>query len=94
MDAALNATMDSSIRAFFAPGIHDLSFLNGYSIQDQRKKLISLVNDSRLQNSDVVSLGLAYDRFASAPEEEVFSFWDIVRFVPTSTSHGGGRPSN
>lgn len=81
LDAALNATIDSHIRAFFAPAIHDLSLVNNYSIPDQRQKVLSLVNDSRLLNNDVVSLGLAYDRFISAPQEEVMSFWDIVRFV-------------
>lgn len=81
LDAALNATIDSRIRAFFAPAIHDISLVNNYSIPDQRQKVLSLVNDSRLVNNDVVSLGLAYDRFVSAPEEEVMSFWDIVRLV-------------
>ncbi|EXJ60083.1 hypothetical protein A1O7_04233 [Cladophialophora yegresii CBS 114405] len=38
LDAALNATMDSGIRTFFASAIHDLSFVNGYSIEDQEPK--------------------------------------------------------
>ncbi|ETI25089.1 hypothetical protein G647_04460 [Cladophialophora carrionii CBS 160.54] len=94
LDAALNATLDSGIRTFFAPAIHDLSLINGYSIEDQKAKLLSLVNDTRLQNNDVVSLGLAYDRFAQASEEEVRSFWGLVRSQNLSvvTAHYANGP--
>lgn len=39
MDATLNATLESGIRSFFATAIHELG--NGYSIEDQRYKLLS-----------------------------------------------------
>lgn len=76
MDAALDATLESGIRSFFAPAIHELG--NGYSIEDQRYKLLSLVDDPRLDNA-TVTLGLAYDRFYMASQIEVGSFWNIVR---------------
>jgi len=76
MDAALDATLESGIRSFFAPAIHELG--NGYSIEDQRYKLLSLVDDPRLDNG-TVTLGLAYDRFYMASQTEVDSFWNIVR---------------
>ncbi|OCT47893.1 chlorohydrolase family protein [Cladophialophora carrionii] len=88
LDAALNATLDSGIRTFFAPAIHDLSLINGYSIEDQKAKLLSLVNDTRLQNNDVVSLGLAYDRFAQASEEELLERYGALNTsTPVVLSH-------
>lgn len=92
-DAAVDATIESGIRSFYAFAIHELS--NGYSLEEQIAMLKSMTTDARFSEPDSrIRLGLAYDRFANAPQEEANEIWEIVQTgnVSVVTTHWVGGP--
>jgi cytosine/adenosine deaminase-related metal-dependent hydrolase len=91
-DAIFNATLDSQLRTYHAFAIHALG--NNFTTDDQMKKLISLAHDPRLSNNSLVSVGLAYDAFDTAPQAVLNQLWSIVQEHDLSivTTHTLGGP--
>jgi cytosine/adenosine deaminase-related metal-dependent hydrolase len=74
--AALQATLDSGIRGFFAFAFHDLG--TNYTIVDQMNQWQEIAESGRLRGTNV-KLGIAYDRFSSAPAQEVNEVIHLAR---------------
>lgn len=74
--AYLNASIDSGVRMWFCYALHTLS--NGFSVADQMANYKDLIRDERLPES-LVKMGLAYDAFASASDDEIRSVLDLAK---------------
>lgn len=91
-DAAVDATFECGIRAYYAHAIHPLP--NNYTWDQQTDKLRSLAEDSRFNSTGLVQLGLAYDFWSNAPAANVTELWNITRKHNLSvvTTHFLGGP--
>ncbi|KAK8169155.1 amidohydrolase [Phyllosticta citrichinensis] len=89
--AYLDASIDSGVRMWFCYALHTLT--NGFSIEEQMANYEDLVKDERLPAS-VVKMGLAYDTFASASDEEIQSVLDLAKSSNAAalTTHYLGGP--
>ncbi|KAI6827601.1 Metallo-dependent hydrolase [Hortaea werneckii] len=91
-DAAVDATFECGVRAYYAHAIHPLP--NNYTWEMQTNKLRSLAQDERFNSTGLVQLGLAYDFFSNAPAANVTELWNITRDNNLSviTTHFLGGP--
>ncbi|KAK7537510.1 amidohydrolase family protein [Phyllosticta citribraziliensis] len=89
--AYLDASIDSGVRMWFCYALHTLT--NGFSIEEQMANYEDLVKDERLPAS-LVKMGLAYDTFASASDEEIQSVLDLAKSSNAAalTTHYLGGP--
>ncbi|KAK8250992.1 hypothetical protein HDK77DRAFT_507457 [Phyllosticta capitalensis] len=89
--AYLNASINSGVRMWFCYALHTLS--NGFSVADQMANYKDLIRDERLPES-LVKMGLAYDAFASASDDEIRSVLDLAKNTDAAalTTHYLGGP--
>lgn len=91
-DAAVDATFECGVRAWYAHAIHPLP--NNYTWDMQTNKLRSLAQDSRFNSTSLVQLGLAYDYFSNAPTANITELRNITEDYNLSviTTHFLGGP--
>jgi len=75
-EAGLQAAVDSGLRILYAFAFHDLGFAN-YTVSDQMNQWRDIATSSNLSET-LVSLAIAYDRFSTAPREEVEAMIELA----------------
>ncbi|KAK7449315.1 hypothetical protein VKT23_013458 [Stygiomarasmius scandens] len=90
--AYLNGTVDSGGRVFWCYGIHDLP--NGFSVQEQMDNLRDLQEGLSRRGESVTTMGIAYDGFSSASQDEVQTVMEFARQsnISVLTTHYLGGP--
>lgn len=75
--AALNADLESGIRAVYAYNFGDYSFTN-FTFEAQVELFEDVMGDPRLPNSSV-EVGISYDGFSSSSMDEIRAVLDLAR---------------
>ena len=91
-DAIFTATLDSKLRTYHAFSIQSLP--NNYTTASQIAKVSGFATDPRLTNNPLVSLGLAFDAFDTAPASLLSSLWTLIHTANLSllTTHSLSGP--
>lgn len=77
-DSCVNGSIDSGVRTVYAHAIHQVP--GAWSWDEQIRKLQSMTKDRRFQSQDgLLTLGLAYDGFYSAPDANISTLWNITK---------------